>query len=68
RDPAGNDREGFTTWFVGQAQMEFQIAWGLIEPVLKSFCEYLNSKSDDSVIHQPAGGITQLTVLDTHGA
>jgi hypothetical protein len=68
KDPAGNDRVGFTTWFLGQAQMEFQIAWGLIEPVLQSFCDYLNSKSGDSVIRQPAGGITQLTVLDTHGA
>jgi hypothetical protein len=68
KDLVGNDRVGFTTWFLGQAQMEFQIAWGLIEPVLQSFCDYLNSKSGDPVIRQPAGGITQPTVLDTHGA
>jgi len=68
RNPAGSDRKAFAVWFLGRAQAEFEIAWGLIEPVLQSFCDYLNFKSDDSVIRQPAGGITQLTVLDTHGA
>jgi hypothetical protein len=47
KDPAGSDRIRFVMWFLGQAQVEFQIAWGLIEPVLKSFCDYLNSLFDD---------------------
>jgi hypothetical protein len=57
RNPAGSDRIRFATWFFGRAQMEFQIAWGLIEPVLESFCDYLNSNSGDSIIRQPAGKI-----------
>jgi hypothetical protein len=50
RNPADSDRMRFATWFFGRAQMEFQIAWGLIEPVLESFCDYLNSNSGDSLI------------------
>jgi hypothetical protein len=45
KNPAGNDRMGFATWFFSRAQMEYRIAWGLVEPVLKSFCDYLNSMS-----------------------
>jgi hypothetical protein len=56
-NPAGSDRIRFATWFFGRAQMEFQIAWGLIEPVLESFCDYLNSNSGDYIIRQPAGKI-----------
>jgi hypothetical protein len=56
KNPVGSDRIGFATWFLGQAQMEFQIAWGLIEPVLQSFCNYLNSKSGDPLsVSLPAG-------------
>ena len=56
RNPVGSDRIGFATWFLGQAQMEFQIAWGLIEPVLQYFCNYLNSKSGDRLsVSLPAG-------------
>jgi Wzt C-terminal domain len=68
RNPAGSDRKAFAVWFLGRAQVEFEIAWGLIEPVLQSFCDYLNSKSGDPVIRQPAGRIIQLTVLNAHGA
>jgi hypothetical protein len=49
----------FAMWFLGRAQIEFQIAWGLIEPVLNSFCDYLNSLSDDRPIGQAAATITQ---------
>ena len=45
---------GFLLWFLGRAQMEFEIAWGLIEPVLKSFCDYLNSLSYDRPFGQAA--------------
>jgi hypothetical protein len=45
-DPLGKDRMSLVMWFLGQARMEFQIPWGLIEPVLNSFCDYLNSMSD----------------------
>jgi hypothetical protein len=53
-NPAGSDRMGFLLWFLGRAQMEFEIAWGLIEPVLKSFCDYLNSLSYDRPFGQAA--------------
>jgi hypothetical protein len=68
RNPVGSDRIGFATWFLSQAHSEYRIAWGLIGPVLKSFCDCLNSKLGDSLFRQPAGRITQLTVLDAHGA
>jgi hypothetical protein len=55
KDPAGSDRMEFVTWFLARAQWEFEIAWGLIGPVLQSFCDYLNSKSGDPLIQQPAG-------------
>src|SRR5262249_54931800 len=55
REPAGRDRMPFAMWFLGRAQIEFQLAWGLIEPVLKSFCDYLNSLSDDRPFGQSAG-------------
>src|SRR5206468_3642501 len=48
RNPAGSDRIGFAMWFLGQAPLAFGIPWGLVEPVLKSFCDYLNSKSGDT--------------------
>ena len=66
--PAGSDRMGFAMSFLGQAPLELEIPWGLIGPVLESFCDYLNSKSGHPLIRQPAGRITRLTVLDTHGA
>jgi hypothetical protein len=59
REPVGRDRMAFAMWFLGRAQIEFQIAWGLIEPVLNSFCDYLNSLSDDRPIGQAAATITQ---------
>jgi len=34
-------------WFLGQAQLVYELPWGLIGPVLESFCDYLNSKSGD---------------------
>jgi hypothetical protein len=46
RNPTDSDRMAFAMWFLGRAQMEFQIAWGLIEPVFNSFCDYLNSMPD----------------------
>jgi hypothetical protein len=61
KNPARGDRISFVMWFLSQAQSEFEIAWGLIGPVLKSFCDYLN-------FSQPAGKITQLTVLGADGA
>jgi hypothetical protein len=60
KNPARGDRMSFVMWFLGHAQSEFEIAWGLISPVLKSFCDYLN-------LSQPAGKITQLTVLGVDG-
>jgi len=57
RNPAGSDRMEFVTWFLARAQWGFEIAWGLIEPVFESFCDYLNSNSGDSIIRQPAGKI-----------
>ena len=55
-NPAGSDRMGFAMWFLGQAQLEFEIPWGLIGPVLESFCDYLNSKSGDPLsVSLPAG-------------
>ncbi len=42
---ATSDRMGFVMWFLGQAA--FGIPWGLIGPVLESFCDYLNSKAGD---------------------
>jgi hypothetical protein len=68
RDPADSDRMRFARWFLGQAPMVLQIAWGLIEPVLQSFCDYLNSMSCDPLFRQPTGRITQLNVLNAHGA
>jgi hypothetical protein len=46
RNPTDSDRMAFVVWFLGRAQMEFQIAWGLIEPVFNSFCDYPNSMPD----------------------
>ena len=57
RNPAGSDRMRFAVWFLGQARFEFEIAWGLIGPVLKSFRDYLNSKSGEPLIRQPASKI-----------
>jgi Wzt C-terminal domain len=68
RNPSGSDRMGFLTWFLGLAELECEIPWGLIGPVLESFCDYLNSQSGDPFFRQPPGKITQLTVLDAHGA
>jgi hypothetical protein len=68
RNPAGSDRMDFAAWFIARAQWEFEIPWGLIEPVLESICDFLDSKSGDPLIRQPAGRITQLTVLDANGA
>jgi len=45
KNPAGSDRIGFAIWFLGQAPLTFGVPWGLIAPVLESFCDYLNSKS-----------------------
>jgi hypothetical protein len=47
KNPAGSDRNGFAMWFLGQAQLVYELPWGLIGPVLESFCDYLNSKSGD---------------------
>jgi hypothetical protein len=58
RNPGGSDRMAFATWFLSRAPREFQIDWGLMEPVLKSFCDYLNSKFDDSLFHHPVGTLT----------
>jgi len=38
-------------WFLGQAALG--IPWGLIGPVLESFCDYLNSKSGDPLSVRP---------------
>jgi hypothetical protein len=57
KNPAGSDRIGFAMWFLGQAPLAFGIPWGLIEPVLTSFCDYLNSKSGDPLIRQPPKGV-----------
>ena len=58
-NPAGSDRMRFVLWFLGQAQSEFEIAWGLTEPVFNSFCDYLNSKSGGALFRQSAATITQ---------
>jgi hypothetical protein len=56
KNPAASDRMEFVVWFLGQAKLEFEIPWGLIEPVLESFCDYLNSKSGDPLsVSLPAG-------------
>jgi hypothetical protein len=44
----------FVKAFIGQAV--FGIPWGLIGPVLESFCDYLNSKAGDPLsVSLPAG-------------
>jgi hypothetical protein len=58
KNPAASDRMEFVMWFLGQAAFG-GIPWGLIAPVLESFCDYLNSKSGDPLIRQPAGRIVQ---------
>jgi len=56
RDPVDSDRMRFVRWFLGQAPMVFQIAWGLMEPAFKSYCDYLNSISyDPSSVSQLEG-------------
>jgi hypothetical protein len=40
-DPAGRDRAPFVEWFLGQAQLEFHLPWGLIAPVQAAYTEYL---------------------------
>lgn len=56
KSPAGSDRMKFVMWFLGQAQLVYELPWGLIGPVLKSFCDYLNSKSGDPLsVSLPAG-------------
>lgn len=57
KNPAGSDRMGFAMWFLGQAQLTFGIPWGLMGPVLESFCDYLNSKPGDPLIRQPPAGL-----------
>jgi hypothetical protein len=53
---ATSDRIEFAMWFLGQAQLVYEIPWGLIGPVLESFCDYLNSKSGDPLsVSLPAG-------------
>jgi len=43
-------------WFLGWAQSDFEIAWGLVGPVLESFCDFLNCKfNDPSSVSLPAG-------------
>jgi len=54
KNPAGSDRMKFVKAFIGQAV--FGIPWGLIGPVLESFCDYLNSKAGDPLsVRLPAG-------------
>jgi hypothetical protein len=54
KNPAGSDRMKFVKAFIGQAV--FGIPWGLIGPVLESFCDYLNSKAGDPLsVSLPAG-------------
>jgi Sulfotransferase domain len=45
KNPAGSDRMDFATWFLNTAPSEIAIPWGLIEPVLQSFCSYFSSVS-----------------------
>ena len=40
-DPAGADRLAMVSWFVGQASHELAMPWGLIQPVLDAYCDYL---------------------------
>jgi hypothetical protein len=47
RNPAGSDRMDFAAWFIARAQWDFEIPWGLIEPVLESLCDFLNCKFND---------------------
>jgi hypothetical protein len=55
-NPAGSDRMGFAMWFLEWAQLEYQIPWGLIGPVLESFCDHLNSKAGDPLsVSLPTG-------------
>ncbi len=55
-NPAGSDRMKFAMWFLTQAQLEYEIPWGLIGPVLESFCDYLNSKAGDPLsVSLPTG-------------
>ena len=45
KNPAGSDRMQFAAWFLNRAPSEIEIPWGLIEPVLQSFCSYFSSVS-----------------------
>lgn len=40
-DPAGLDRIRFVEWFLGQAQLEHELAWGLVAPVQHAHLDYL---------------------------
>jgi hypothetical protein len=57
KNPAGSDRIAFAMWFLGQVPLGFGVPWGLIGPVLESFCDYLNSKSGDPLFRQPPAGL-----------
>jgi hypothetical protein len=40
-DPGGVHRAQFVEWFLGQAQIEFELPWGLIAPVQNLYVNYL---------------------------
>jgi hypothetical protein len=42
-DPAGADRLAMVSWFLGQASHELAMPWGLMQPVLDAYCDYLQS-------------------------
>jgi len=44
-DPVDRSRMDYLVWFLGQAVTEFEYPWGLIAPVMRAYCDYLQASS-----------------------
>lgn len=45
-DIVGPDRLAYLQWFVGRAQPEFELPWGLIGPTLDAYCDQMKIGTD----------------------
>ena len=66
-DPAAANRSDFVEWFLGQAQSEFELPWGLIDPVQAAYAQYLE-RLVVSAAASPSGRIVRVAIVDAQGA
>lgn len=64
-DPLHGDRIRFANWFIGQANTEFALAWGLVSPIADAYCDFL--QIDTPTEAPTAGLITDIAICDASG-